>query len=167
MRQELKAMYDLLLEQKQVQEGLIKLSYEKRQVILNNDTARLSDIVAQEQKDIVKMNSIDKQRVRLIPGIAGALGVPEAEVTLSVIIDGAGPDERNEFFLLQKELTSLINSQLELNKMNKDLLEAHLEYADAMLSVIAEPEDPLNNFYGDDGRANNDKKPTGFIDRQI
>lgn len=168
MRQELKAMHDLLLEQKSVQRQLLELSYEKNQVIIRGDTERLSEITGLEQRGVVKLRNLSKKHAKLLPALAGLLEIPENEINLSRILEKATAQEYEAFFLLQRELSGLYSSQLEINKLNAELLETHLEYTDNMLGALVGDEDPLNNFYGVDGRADSErKKSTGFFDRQI
>ena len=55
--------------------------------------------------------------------------------------------------MLQKELDGLLKAQEDINRINRTLLETHLEFTNAMLSVIVGSEDPLNNYYNEDGKA--------------
>jgi hypothetical protein len=50
---------------------------------------------------------------------------------------------------------------------NRELIKTHMEYSEAVLELLVDSEDPLNNFYGMDGKAAPDKKKTtGFFDKQ-
>lgn len=168
MRQELKAIYELLLEQKDVQRQLLDLSYEKRQVIISGNTERLSEITGLEQRWVTKLKNLDRRNSKLLPTLAALLDIPESEINLSRILEKVTAREHEPLFLLQKELLGLLDSQLEINKLNSELLNTHLEYTENMLGILVGDEDPLNNFYGVDGRPDSERrKATGFIDRQI
>jgi flagellar biosynthesis/type III secretory pathway chaperone len=93
------------------------------------------------------------------------LGLPENEMTVSAIAERAEPDERKAIRQLQVELTDLISRHTDLNNENRELIKTHLEYSEAMLDVMVGSEDPLNNFYGGDGKHTPErKKTTGFFD---
>jgi flagellar biosynthesis/type III secretory pathway chaperone len=87
------------------------------------------------------------------------------DITVSSIAEHADPDEREVIRALQTELTELIEKHTALNAENRELIKAHIEYSEAMLNMMVVSEDPLNNFYGGDGKATVDKKKTtGFFD---
>jgi flagellar biosynthesis/type III secretory pathway chaperone len=160
-------MLTLIESVKTAQEELLNLSYEARRVILSGDTVRLSEIVNGELRALSRINAAEKKRAAQLPGVAALLGLPEGGVTVSAIAERAAPDERDAFERLQKELSGLFTAQREMNAINQDLLEAQLEYSDAMMNVITPPEDALNNFYGGDGRTSDERREsTGFIDWQ-
>jgi flagellar biosynthesis/type III secretory pathway chaperone len=79
-------------------------------------------------------------------------------------VQHAEPDELDVIVKLQLELVALIEQHSNINMENRELIKAHLEYSEAMLELMVDSEDPLNNFYGGDGRVVADrKKTTGFF----
>jgi flagellar biosynthesis/type III secretory pathway chaperone len=168
LRQELRDVFALVESVKTAQEELLNLSYEARRVILSGDTVRLSEIVNGEMRALSRINTAEKKRAALMGRVAALLGLPEDGITVGAIIAYAEPDERDAFESLQKELSGLFAAQREMNAVNQNLLEAQLEYTDAMMNVITPPEDALNNFYGGDGRTSDERREsTGFVDWQV
>lgn len=165
MRQSLEELYDLLLEQKELLGRLLDLSREERRIIVSGEADKLEDVVRRELRELSKINAIEKKRMALHPVIAEQLGMPEKDLTVSTIALQAQPDERATLQAIQKELISLINQHSDMNKENRELIEAHFEYTEAVLDLMVDSEDPLNNFYGEDGKTTPDrKKTTGFFD---
>jgi len=155
----------LLLEQRQVLEDLLMLAKEERQIIVDGESDKLEAIVRSELRELSKLGGIEKKRTALHKVIAKELGLPEEELNVSAIAGRAEPDEREEIIKLQKELTALISQHTALNMENRELIKTHLEYTETMLDIMVDSEDPLNNFYGDDGKASPErKKATGFFD---
>jgi len=155
----------LLFEQKSVLERILALSQEERQIIIGGESEKLEDIVRQELRELSKLGALEKKRTALHKTISAELGLPEREVTVSAIAKRAEPDEREEITGLQKVLTSLISQHTALNLENRELIKAHLEYSETMLDIMVDVEDPLNNFYGGDGKAASERKrATGFFD---
>jgi len=164
MREMLAELCELLRQQKAVLEDMLKLSEEERQIIIDGNSEKLEEIIRQELKTLSKLGQIEKKRTALHKGIAEEFKVPEAELTVTAIAERADPDESEIIVKLQKELTDIIRRHTEINNENRQLIEAQLEYSETMLDLLVEPDDPLNNFYGGDGRtAEERKKTTGLF----
>jgi len=165
MRQLLKELFDLLLEQKSVLENLLEMSREERQVIISGESKKLEDIVRLELRELSKLGAIEKKRAALHPDISVEFGLPVSDISVSAIAERSDPDEREAIRKLQTELTSLISQHTALNLENRELIKAHLEYSEAVMDLMVGSEDPLNNFYGGDGKAASERrKTTGFFD---
>jgi len=155
----------LLLEQKNVLERMMELSREERRIIISGESSKLEDIVRQELRELSKLGGIEKKRIALHKTIASEFGLPEKQLTVSAIAERAQPDERRKITELQKDLTAIISQHTALNMENRELIKAHIEYSETVLELMVGAEDPLNNFYGGDGRSAPDKKKTtGFFD---
>ena len=167
MRPILRDLCGLLSEQKSVLERLLELAEEERRVIIAGESERLEDVVRQELRELSKLNAAEKKRIALHETISGELGLPVQEINVTEIAKRAEPDESKEIQKLQAELTGLIDKHSAINKENRELIKAHMEYSDVMLDLLVDSEDPLNNFYGGDGKAAPEKKKTtGFFDHK-
>ena len=165
MKQALQQLYDLLLEQKDTLEGLLELSREERRIIISGEAPMLEDVVRKELRALSKLGAIEKRRAALHPALAEELGVTDGNINVSVIIGKVQPAERELFKRLQLELTTLISEHSALNTENRELIAAHMEYTESLMDLMVDSEDPLNNFYGGDGKTAPDrKKATGFFD---
>jgi len=155
----------LLLEQKLVLGKLLELSLEEREVIIRGESQLLEEIVRTELRELSKLGAAEKKRIALHKSIALEFGLSEKDITVSSIAQRARPDEREKITALQKELTELIDRHTAINNENRELIKAHMEYSETMLELLVDSEDPLNNFYGGDGKSAPDKKKTtGFFD---
>ena len=165
MRQVLVELCALLSEQKNVLESLLEMAREERQIILNGEAKKLEDVVRRELRELSKLGAIERKRTALHKAIAEEFALPVQELTVSAIAGRAQPDERDAIVALQKELSSLISQHTALNGENRELIKAHMEYSQTMLDLMVGVEDPLNNFYGGDGKAAPDRKKTkGLFD---
>ena len=165
MRQVIAELCDLLGEQKGVLGEMLRLSGEERSIIVSGDAERLEGIVRLELKALSKLGAIEKKRLALHERISQELGIPGKDINVTAIALRAEPTERREIRKLQEELTKLIREHAALNMENRELINAHIEYSEMMVNLMVGSEDPLNNFYGGDGRATEEKKKTtGFFD---
>ena len=165
MRQVLQDLCSLLDEQKAVLEEILRLSQEQRRVIISGESDKLEDVVRLELRAVSKLGTIEKKRVELHSAISAEFDLPDGNVNVSAIAERAAPHEQEAIRKLQKELMELIAEQSEVNSENKELIGAHMEYTEIMMNLMVDSEDPLNNFYGGDGKTSDDrKKTTGFFD---
>ena len=164
MRQVIEQLAGLLTEQRSVLTDMLVLSREKRRIIVECETEKLEQVVRLEMRELSKLGGIEKKRAALNKALAVQLDLPENDITVSAIASRLQPDECDAITDLQKVLTTLIEQHAQLNAENRELIKAHLEYSEAMLEVMTDSEDPLNSFYGGDGKALDErKKTTGFI----
>lgn len=149
----------LLEEQQQIQQLLLDLAYEKKQVIIENKTERLSEIVQLELKQLAALNALEKRRLKLMIQLSPLCGVPVAELTVGQLIPHAEEGEqRGRLQELQRRLVAMLREQSDLNRETQDMLEAHLEYSEVMLNLMVDSQDPINNIYSGQGRAEDDIK---------
>ncbi|MDR2571919.1 MAG: flagellar protein FlgN [Oscillospiraceae bacterium] len=165
MRQTLADLCGLLQEQKEALRNMLELAKEERQIIINGESDKLEDVIRLELKELNKLGAVERKRLALHKVIAAELGLQEDELTVSNIAENADAEEQNIIRKLQTEIIPLIEEHAAVNKENRELIKAHLEYSETMLELMVGSEDPLNNMYGGDGRAAPDrKKSTGFYD---
>ena len=166
MRAVLVDLCDLLREQKSVLEVMLELSRVERGIIISGEAESLEDVVRRQFRELSKLNAIEKKRVSMHSSIAEEFSLSPEDISVSSITECAEPDERETIKQLQTDLTNLLKQHTDLNMENRELIKAHIEYSDAILNLMVDSEDPLNNFYEGDGKAAPDKKKaTGFFDR--
>jgi len=164
MRQTLTDLCTLLQEQKEVLGNMLELAKEERHIIINGESDKLENVIRLELKELNKLGAIEKKRLALHTVIAAELAL-EGDITVSRIAEKAGPEENEAIRKLQNELIPLIEEHSVINKENRELIKAHMEYSETMLELMVGSEDPLNNMYGGDGKATPErKKTTGFYD---
>lgn len=157
----IEAIYELLLEQKEVQSALLALACQKRDAIVKNDTELVTEIVKKEYLLLSKMNKIELKRAPLMDAACRQLGKPVSEVSFSDLISCAGGGSRPKLETLQAELLDILTRLKAQNAENKGLIEMQLEYTETMLNVFGWSEDPINNFYGTDGRSSSAEVSSG------
>ena len=167
MRTELETVFNLLTEQMRIQRELLELSHEKLKAITGFDTEALNSVVKGELLLLSKMKSLEKRRLIVMAPAARLLALEGDDITISAIAERAETQEAVSFLNLKKEMTALVREQTELNEMNRRLLEAQIEYTDAILSIIVGNEDPINSLYDDSGLSSERPRSTGFFDGQV
>jgi len=160
-------LIELLTRQKALLEEILPLALEKRVLIVNTDSEKLEELIRQELRAINKLSDIEKKRIALLPKVIIELGLTGSDTPLSVIAKHSPAPYSDALGTLHEELRILVKELTELNDGNREMINAHKEYTETMMEMMVEAEDPLNNFYGGDGKAPPEKKrTTGFFDGQ-
>ncbi|MDR1117314.1 MAG: flagellar protein FlgN [Oscillospiraceae bacterium] len=159
---------DVLERQRKLYDDLLKLSHEKRQVICKGDTERLNEIVQAEVAFLSAINSLEKERLKKVEAVAVSMDTDMGGLTLSKLAELSQEPHRGKLQILQKELNGVLKAQLEINTLNRELLQTQIDHTDVMLNIFVGDEDPLNNIYRDNGSTDSERKQTaGLFDRQI
>jgi flagellar biosynthesis/type III secretory pathway chaperone len=146
----LQSVYELLTELKTAQEDLYSLASRKRDAVLKNNTDDLAGIVQLEYAQLSRMNHLEKKRLALLREGWGEKG---PGMTVAMLAEEAGDPMAARLRQVRQELLALMTRLKELNRENRTFVETQLEYTEMMLNLLGSPADPLNNFYGTDGRS--------------
>jgi len=153
LNQSLERLINLLQEQKKILLNMLKQSQEIRAIVVGASEERLDGAVRKNLTMIREMKAMEKKRMELLPTVAEELGLKQSGPALTDIINRLSPKERSIMQALQNELKAGFIELSELNADNQELISEHLDYAEVVLDYLAAEDDPLNNFYGNDGNA--------------
>jgi flagellar biosynthesis/type III secretory pathway chaperone len=162
------ALVSLLDMQMNVNRQLLKLAEEQRQSIIKNEVDKLDSLVRRQSAQLRQLNALEKKRLAAVVCLQTALNLPDQPCSLSELLPYAPPKERQNLEKLLEEFADLLHKLKEANNTNKLLLQTNIELNDLMLNLLADNVDPLNNFYGEDGKAAGEG-PSGpsIFDHQI
>ncbi len=127
----------VLNKQADLLEDLLALSYEKREVIVNNDLASLQKITSLENIIVSKNNRLDKTRAVVFEDIALVINRKASELTLDTLIELL--KEQPEYIELRKtheRMVAVLNELKESNDQNRKLVESSLDYIDFSINII-------------------------------
>ena len=148
------AVYDVITAQAAAQNALLGLAKEKRAAVLGNDTEKLMGVVEQEYQILSQMDKIGKLWAVEMEAACDALGMSDETMTLRDLIayteDGA---QKERLQRLHADMADTLDALKKQNMENRQLVEAQLMYTEMMLNILGGSVDPLNNFYGTDGRS--------------
>lgn len=154
----LESIYLLLTEQKTVQEELLTLAHRKKDAVVKNNMDALTEIVQLEYAQLSRINNIEKKRNALLLEGWGEKG---RTLTVGMLAQEAGDGLKDRFLNIQAELIKLLTKLKESNNENKALVQLQLEYTEMMINFLGASADPLNNFYGTDGKSSDADVTTG------
>lgn len=146
---------------------VLELGRRKQGYIVAGQIDELEQAVRAETSELLKAGGTEKKRLAATELLAQELGL-KPDISLTEIIAAAPAAAQERLLYLQGKFATLVKELTALNKLNHELLETNIAYTDMMLGVILGTEDPLNNFYSDDGSMDADTiSNPGFFDQEI
>ncbi|MED1204375.1 flagellar protein FlgN [Heyndrickxia acidicola] len=126
-----KLLISLLDKQQKLHENLLKIAEDKTEIIKKGDMEGLQRIMADEQKHIAAIQTIEVQRQQAAENVTG---MPEA--TLSMCIEAASEDERPKLSAFQAGIMDIVEKLRHRNDLNQQLIYQSLQFVNMSLSVL-------------------------------
>ncbi len=156
----------ILEEQRCHQAALVELSERKTSAITVGDADSLHGIVEEEKALLGLIKGVEKRQSRCVREIADALGLPETQVRMSLIIEKAEGSQREALLRIREDLTGLIERQMKHNEINMRLLQMNMDYVQLMLNTASNQKSGAT--YGQGGSIQNAPgSPRKLLDRKV
>ena len=156
MQQELVAYKDILNKAKQTKD-----------VLLKNDVAMLDRIVAHEGNVVKTIKQLETQREQIIRIIARDNGISFANVKLGDIAELNENAERSSFLKLKEELSKMLSEIEDLNRVNKALVETHLQYSAFCVNLLTGSTNTIGNYSLSGQISEPQERATLILDRMV
>ena len=122
---------------------LLGLSHEEKDILIKNDVEELQKITNLKNMVITQSNRLEKKRIALVDDIAEVMGSGQKNIELSALIELLGDQPEAEVLKEKGEiLRSTLNQLKEANDLNKQLLEASIEYIEYSLNMVRSSVNP-------------------------
>ncbi|MBP1925764.1 hypothetical protein J2Z76_001625 [Sedimentibacter acidaminivorans] len=134
------SLCDILKESTETYENLVKLEYDKYDLMIRDDINRLDEIISKEQVFYLKIKGLEQRRQK------ATRNINMQDKTLKEIIESSSNEE--EKYKLKLEYDRLFKVLLDLKKVNskcKTLIEIRLHRIDNAISKIGEKENTYTN----------------------
>lgn len=136
---------------------LYELSTEKRTALEKQDIVALDKIVKDEQPLMFMLSENERERKSLMSSFSEKLGIPEEKITVQDIINICPQSFLAALKRTQVELTNIVQAQININDINRRLIESRLEYISFMLDSTRDDITNAYNLTGTEAR----KMPRG------
>ncbi len=148
MQQLLAHFGDVLSAEKEVHVALLALSTKKKNAITTNDIPALDQIVKGEENLLSQLNSWERKRKECVAELAARVGRPAQELILQDFLSHADQPTKERLQTLHKELKALLEQQMDVNDINKKLIESRLEYINYTLETVSGGATGASHIYG-------------------
>lgn len=155
------SLIEILDKEKNIYESILKLSMDKKDVIVAGKVSELEGMTRLEQSVILKLGKLEEEREELTAKLAAELKIKPSEVTLSglakMVPDAQGARLRN----CQDSLLKTVNDIRSNNTLNSKLIRNSLDYIDFSVNILTNAGAAGNN-YSNSGHSNDPKKRNFF-----
>lgn len=125
----------LLDEIKKVYTQIFELSLKIKDSILQNNTEELDNLVCRQNILNMQVRDLEKNRLSVVRKIAENRNIDCSDVDISFLASLCDGKQRELLESLQREISKLIDKQIDINKVNGKLLESNLNYVHFVLDM--------------------------------
>lgn len=166
MRIEISRLTECIMTENQVLTDLINLANSKKQAIILEDIAELTEIMRQESHLIHVLEKTEAQRHAESVALAQSVGLKEEELTASSLINHLNINAPSEAAVFSEAIDNLVHS-LELlkgiNQNNTILLEQSLAFVENMEALLTRQR---QTTYSEGGSVN-DSPTRSVLDKKV
>lgn len=131
-------LIDILNEECQEYENLLKLSEAKTPILVSGNLEELARITDEEQIAVGRLNKIDNNREKVFKDIANVINMDVNTLKLGDLVDmlSQRPDEQKKLASVHDRLQVCVNAVKRVNNQNKILIESSLELVEFNLNTL-------------------------------
>ncbi len=117
---------------------LVKLEYEKKQILIDGDVPALEKMTDREQDVSSVLRNLEIRREKIMDDMSTVLGKPKTELTIKYMIEllDKQPDEQARLSELRTSLHEVLTEMSQINELNKMLTEQALELVEYDLNLL-------------------------------
>ena len=145
---------------------LLDLSIKKKDILIENKTADLNDIVSEEQSLLSKVKQHEISREDCIFSISEECGYSDRSIDIETIIGLAEGSLKTEIISIRGKLKDVIKRLSDINENNKMLIDTHRKYIAFSMEAITGQMSTLST-YSHAGLENNQETANMLIDSTI
>ncbi len=131
-------LMDILEQENTEYKVLLDLSMKKTRIIVANDIMQLSAITEEEQKQVDRINALDKKRMTAMQDIANVMNMDVQTLKLGKLVEmlAGRPSEQRRLAEVKDALHETTQNMARINAQNKELLENALELVEFDLNLV-------------------------------
>jgi flagellar biosynthesis/type III secretory pathway chaperone len=155
----------LLNEMIELYSAILILSKNKRQALIEVQPQKLEAVTQQEELLIVKVGKLEVARGKVMREIAEACDVDLEELTLSEMVDLAGPGYAEHLTKVADDFDRIMGELVAVNRLNAELIEQALGFINFNINVLAQS--TTVSTYAPRGKVPKGTEVRKLVDRRI
>lgn len=160
-------LQDILQQELVAYKNILDKGRQKKDALLKNDVDMLDRIVAYEWSIVKAIKQLEAERELIIQKIALEKGLDSQTVTLDDIAGLQDGALRTGFLALKKELKKIISEIDALSRVNKGLVDTHLQYSTYCVNLLTGHQNTLNTYSYAGRMSDSQERPTLVLDRTV
>lgn len=138
-------------------ESIKSITYEKTDVIMNNEVETLQNMTKEEEELIIKIAALEDKRLKLFDSWGVDKNTPFSEVIEKI------PEGKEELTEIRDRLNSLLLDIQARNNINNELINENLEWMEFNINLITQAGTPAT--YGK--KSGKEKTNKSIFDRKV
>lgn len=167
MQQLIALFCDVLTAERDIHVSLLAHSKQKKDAITKNDLPALDKIVKSEEVLLSQLNHWERKRKEYVAELAAGLGRPAQELLLQDFLSLCDEPNQAQLKELHHELKRLLEEQMEINELNKKLIESRLEYINYTLETVSSNTQGASHIYGGGAQPGHSGRKSSIIDQKV
>ncbi|AUG56248.1 MAG TPA: flagellar protein FlgN [Ruminiclostridium sp.] len=163
--EKLNALFNVLNEETRIYEEILKLSREKKDIVIEGKVAELEKITKIEQSLVVNLGKLETLREKCVEEIADQLNIKPSELTITELSKHLNEENSKKLIECKTKLENILKELKEINQLNSKLIKNSLDYIDFSLNILSAASE-TNNNYNNDGEVSGGSKRT-FMDIKL
>lgn len=136
MKDDWGVLLTVLRESVALYDDLLSLGEEKRQALVEADTAELDAITRREELKILEGTRLEERRAKATAALANRCRLTEAKVTLTMLAESAEPQIADQIRRAGAELDAVVKKLVRLNETNAALIHQALNFVHYNLNLL-------------------------------
>lgn len=159
-------LIDVLNKETAMYEGILKLSKNKTDVIVEGKVTELEGITRLEQTLILQMGKLEEEREKLVDQMAAQLNRKASDITLTGLGELLPKEQSGRLKACHEKLPKLLKELGETNVLNSKLIKNSLDYIDFSVNILTSVGATGNN-YSYSGQSSDSSKKRNFFDMKL
>ena len=134
----MESLIDVLADECEEYENLLRLSNAKTPIIVSGDLEELARLTDEEQSVVTKINHLESKRQVLFKDIANVVNRDVKTLMLSDMVDmlSKRPEEQQKLAKVHDSLKTVVHAVKRVNEQNKELLDEAMEMVSFNLNML-------------------------------
>ena len=158
-------LIEILNKETALYEGILKLSKNKTDVIVEGKVTELEGLTKFEQSTILQLGKLEEEREKLVDKLAEQLKVKVSDINLTSLEKLVPKEQAEKLKICHEKLPKVINNLSEANTLNAKLIRSSLDYIDFSVNVLTNAEATGNNY--ENSGQSSDSKKRNFFDMKL
>lgn len=138
MKDKWEKLTDIFLEILALYQNVLKLGYQKRDVLVENSVEELMEITKQEEILLLQLAKLDRIRQSVIQDLSQMYGLGDKKYTMYQLSEMTDQEMIYNLKEVDQELSKVVLELSQLNEVNKQLVDQGLLIANYSLNLLAQ-----------------------------
>ncbi|MGF7184476.1 flagellar biosynthesis/type III secretory pathway chaperone [Desulfitispora alkaliphila] len=147
--------------------GILSITEEMQKALVANNFEELNSALKKQQLSIVASGKLEEERSQVLANLGTELGLSAKDITLSMVIEVAPQEKREEFIELQKQLTDKVDKIKTVSSQNEVLIKDSLSYIDYAMKMFTAIEEKKTYDRGSEQDANKRQSVNRVFDKRV